>query len=566
MLLNLSVQNQSIESFHSYVSLAENSPDYIIRYDNEGRIIYLNKKMQQFFDLTYESIIGKKPYEIWPDGRYKPIEINIDQTLKDGKPRTIELFIPPVNEYHQISITPLLASDNMTIDSIFLFGRDVTEFKHSIAKTIETNKKLTHLAHNDPLTNLPNRLSLIELLNLRTSSGEYHPFALLYLDLDGFKEINDSFGHPFGDQLLFRVAHLLQELFPSDTFISRTGGDEFVILISCQKDKNIIHSTLTYLIDTLSNPLHIEEIDVYITASIGIAMYPNDAINTEELLQKADSAMYNAKNMGKNTYSFYDTQFTEKTLFRTTLTTHLKKALHNNQLELYFQPQVDVITENIIGTEALIRWPSSEEMISPALFIPIAEESGLILQIGEFVLSQGFQLASQWLKKGISFGRIAINVSARQLTHIDFLSTLDRIIQETGCNPSLIELEITESSILGNPEKMIALLNIIKAKGFNISIDDFGTGYSSLSYLKNLPIDKLKIDISFVRNITNEPKNQTIVKTIIALAKGLQMSVIAEGVETADELEFMRQNGVDSIQGYFYFKPMPQNQFTHLLS
>jgi EAL domain-containing protein (putative c-di-GMP-specific phosphodiesterase class I) len=204
-------------------------------------------------------------------------------------------------------------------------------------------------------------------------------------------------------------------------------------------------------------------------------------------------------------------------------------------------------------------------MISPALFIPIAEESGLILQIGEFVLRHGCRIASQWLKQGISFGRVAINVSARQLTHIDFLSTLDRIIQETGCSPSLIELEITESSILGNPEKMIALLNIIKAKGFHISIDDFGTGYSSLSYLKNLPIDKLKIDISFVRNITHEPKNQTIVKTIIALTKGLQMSVIAEGVETADELEFMRQNGVDSIQGYFYFKPMPQNKIESLM-
>ncbi|MBV5320547.1 MAG: EAL domain-containing protein, partial [Sulfuricurvum sp.] len=206
--------------------------------------------------------------------------------------------------------------------------------------------------------------------------------------------------------------------------------------------------------------------------------------------------------------------------------------------------------------EALLRWPTLEGMIPPSLFIPIAEESGLILEVGEFVLYQGCQSSARWSSMGILHGRIAINVSARQLTHIDFITTLDRIIQETQCNPEWIELEITESSILEYPEKIIALLGVIKSKGFKISIDDFGTGYSSLSYLKHLPIDKLKIDISFIRNITMEPKNQTIVKTIIDLAKGLGMTTIAEGVETLEELEFLRLNGIDSIQGYYYFRPM----------
>lgn len=315
------------------------------------------------------------------------------------------------------------------------------------------------------------------------------------------------------------------------------------------------------LTDILNHPIHIEETDVYITASIGIAMYPSDADNPEELLQKADAAMYNAKDMGKNTYSFYNLELTEKALQHTTLSTQLKKALQNNELQLYFQPQVDSHSGKIIGAEALLRWPNGESSIPPSVFIPIAEESGLIIEVGEFVLQQGFQAAVTWSKERLLHGRIAINVSARQLTHIDFLMTLDRVIQETQCDPSLIELEITESSILENPEKIIALLWVIKGKGFNISIDDFGTGYSSLSYLKNLPIDKLKIDISFVRNVTHEPKNQSIVKTIIALAKGLNMEVLAEGVETEEEMLFLQDNGIDSIQGYYYYKPMPKNEF-----
>lgn len=448
---------------------------------------------------------------------------------------------------------------------IYASAQDITERKNAENKILEAKEHLDYLAHHDPLTSLPNRLSLIEKLQIKTSGMEDHPFGLFFLDLDGFKAINDSYGHRFGDLLLVRITQLLQDIFPPDTFIVRTGGDEFVILLSCQKDKEFIYSTMKHLIEILNHPLHIEETDVYITASIGIAMYPSDADNSEELLQKADVAMYNAKNMGKNTYSFYESQFTEKVIQRTMLSTELKKALHNNELELYFQPQVDVHSGNIIGAEALLRWPTNEGMIPPSIFIPIAEESGLIIEIGYFVLMQGCKTAVKYSQERLLHGRIALNVSARQLSHIDFLTKLDHIIEETNCNPSLIELEITESSILENPEKIIALLSIIKTKGFNISIDDFGTGYSSLSYLRNLPIDKLKIDISFIRNITTEPKNQTIVKTIIALAKGLNMEVLAEGVETAAELEFLRVNGIDSIQGFYYHKPMPSSEIKQLL-
>jgi len=303
-----------------------------------------------------------------------------------------------------------------------------------------------------------------------------------------------------------------------------------------------------------------------VTASIGIAMYPDDAQSTEELLKCADAAMYNAKNLGKNTFSFYNSALTDQVLYRMMITTNLKKAISNHELVLYFQPQVDPKSGAIVGSEALLRWFSPQGNISPSDFIPIAEESGLILEIGEFVLKESFKIAKRWADKKILKGRIAVNVAASQFIHTNFIALLEQISKDTHCRPEWIELEITERSILSNPEKVSLILEELRAKGFHVSIDDFGTGYSSLSYLKNLPIDKLKIDISFIRNITNEPKNQTIVKTIIALARGLEMEVVAEGVESTEEMAFLCANGIDSIQGYYYFKPASTNAMEELFN
>lgn len=427
----------------------------------------------------------------------------------------------------------------------------------------EAKERFDHLAHIDVLTGLPNRLSLSEFLTSKSLKST--PFTLFFIDLDGFKEINDSYGHRFGDELLIRVTQILKEVFPSESYIVRTGGDEFAIILESVQENNAIESCMTQLHDFFNAPILINTIDVYITASIGIAIYPKDADNTEELLQKADAAMYRAKNMGRNTYSYYNSGLTQEVLERTTLASNLKKAIANHELVLHYQPQIDPNSGKMTGVEALLRWPTPEGMIPPSLFIPIAEERGLIVELGSFVLEEGFLMASKWSQEGKLNGRIAINVSAKQLIHPHFLAKLEELLQKTKCNPAWIEIEITESSILEYPEKMIALLGMIKEKGFKISIDDFGTGYSSLSYLKNLPVDKLKIDISFVRDITDHPKNQTIVKTIIALAKGLGMTTIAEGVETAEELRFMCENGIDAIQGYYYHKPMNSDSLIDLI-
>lgn len=539
-------------------SLINSSSDAIVIKGLDKKYFIVNEAAAQLSGLSIDEVIGKTADDIFPPQTANMIN-TLDNELLENKSFTDheEIMVMP-NGITRINwVTKgLLRTKNGELFGIYGIYRDISKAKENEQEILNAKEHFDYLAHHDPLTELPNRLSLIETLIVKTDKMDEHPFALLYIDLDGFKEINDSYGHRFGDKLLIHVALLLERIFPEDSFIVRTGGDEFVILLSCQKDQNLIHQTMQLMVDILNHPINIDDIDVYITASVGIAMYPNDAKTTEELLQHADAAMYNAKKMGKNTYSFYHTNLTEKALQRTTIGTNLKKALHNNGLTLHFQPQINPQDGSIIGAEALLRWFTPEGPIPPFTFIPIAEETGLILDIGKWVLEESFLTAKKWNESYGFQGRIAVNVSARQLIHPDFLMVTRELIEKTGCNPALIELEITESSILENPQRIIQLLKVLKEDGFHLSIDDFGTGYSSLSYLKNLPIDKLKIDISFVRNITMEPKNQTIVKTIIALANGLGMEVLAEGVETSDELQFLRQNHIDSIQGYYYHKPM----------
>lgn len=492
------------------------------------------------------------------------IEQAIYDVITFAKPYDLELeIITAIGTHKWVRTVGSPVIDEGKVIKIQGVMQDITRQKEDQIRVIMEKERYDHLAHHDELTGLPNYLSLNEFMEKKIS--ENTKLAFLFLDLDGFKEINDSYGHGFGDKVLIKVTMLLKKSFPADSFIVRSGGDEFIIVVLCKEGKNLIDTAMKRLSGMFNHPFSIEERDVYITASIGIAMSPEDAQTTEELLQCADAAMYNAKNLGKNTFSFYNRDLTEQTLYRMTIMTQLKKAVSNNELKLYFQPQVDPKSGLIIGFESLLRWFSPQGAISPSDFIPIAEESGLIIEIGEFVLMESFKTAKRWADANLLKGRIAVNVAAHQFIHTNFMAVLERILEHTHCKPEWIELEITERSILSSPEKVIFILEELRNKGFHVSIDDFGTGYSSLSYLKNLPIDKLKIDISFIRNIPHEPKNQTIVKAIIALAKGLDMEVLAEGVESFDEMEFLRMNDVDSIQGYYYYKPVSREVLEELL-
>lgn len=551
-------QQQLIQKDTLLKTIINSSPDAIFVKDLEGKYILFNEGASNIVGVLADRVIGNTDDHLFtPKDAVMIREMDrkiIANGIVSNHEETVTISSGETKVFW-VTKGPIQIEEE-TPFGIFGISRDITEAKKYEQSLLNAKERLDLLAHHDPLTNLPNRLSLIETLSLKTAEINQTPFSLLFLDLDEFQQINDSYGHRFGDNLLIEVAHLLQSIFPPNTYIARTGGDEFLVITPCHDNDPALRTKLIHLIDGLNHPFNIDNIDVYTSASIGIAQYPQDATSTENLLQCADAAMYKAKRMGKNTFYFYSVDLIENALQRTTMTGSLRKVLENGDLKLVYQPQVDVKTERIIGYEALLRWETPDGFIPPSTFIPICEESGLILDIGKFVLMEGCQTALKWKKSGIINGLIAINVSARQLTHPDFISTLDHIINETQCPPSCIELEITESSILENPEKMISLLRTIKEKGFKLSIDDFGTGYSSLSYLKHLPIDKLKIDISFIRNITQEPKNQTIVKTIIALAKGLGMEVLAEGVESTEELEFLRENGVDSVQGFYYYKPI----------
>jgi diguanylate cyclase (GGDEF)-like protein/PAS domain S-box-containing protein len=545
-------------------TIIDNSPDAIYVKNTQGKYMMFNNGASSIVGVPKEKVIGNTDSYIFTDEVASKIK-QVDKKILSMKiVQTHEEQIKTkfgVKKDFLVTKGPLFTNDG-EVFGLFGISRDITQQKEYEQFLIDSEKEQYVLAHEDRLTKLPNRLHLTEYLHKKYK--EKKAFSLILLGLDGFKVINDSYGHRFGDNLIISVVEVLKNTFDKASFIARIGGDEFAIVLDSD-DKEYIESLMAKLKQKFNTPFSIHETDVYITASLGIAVCKENQKSLDNLLQQADAAMYNAKKMGKNTYSFYDEKFIQEALNHTQIATNLKKALQDDELELYYQSQNDPFTGKVIGIEALLRWKSQEGMISPGVFIPIAEETGLIIEIGNIVLKQGCKAAALWHKKGILNGKVAINISPKQLSHPDFLDNLDKIIKQTSCSPEWIELEITESSLMESPSQVILLLHQIKKRGFSISLDDFGTGYSSLSYIKDLPFDKLKIDQAFIRNIKSDSKNQTIVKSTISLAKGLSVVVLAEGVETLDELDFLKAEKIDFIQGYYYTQPMPLDQMGKLL-
>lgn len=564
--INIEKEHQKEISKHDTLirTIINNSPDAIYAKDTHGKYILFNDSSSSIVGVPKEEVIGDTDTLIFPNevsSRIKEIDKKI-MTDKSTQTREVNITTNSGVAKNFLETKGPLFTEDGEIFGVFGISRDITEQKKHEKFLIDSKKEQYVLAHQDRLTKLPNRLHMAEHLEKKYTQKK--PFSLILFGLDGFKVINDSYGHKFGDSLIVCVVDLLKNIFDKDSFIARIGGDEFAVVLDSD-DKEHIKFLLENLKQKFNTPLVVNETDVYITASLGIAVCNFNNKSLDELLQQADSAMYNAKKMGKNTYCFYDEKFIQEALNHTQLATNIKKALQNNELELYYQSQNNPHTSKVVGVEALLRWKSKDGMIPPDVFIPIAEETGLIIEIGDFVLKQGCKAAKSWHKKGILNGKVAINISPKQLSHPTFLKNIDNTIKETKCNPEWIELEITENSLMENPSQTILLLHKIKSKGFSISMDDFGTGYSSLSYIKDLPIDKIKIDQSFIRNIKNNPKNQTIVKTTISLAKGLSVVVLAEGVETLEELDFLKTEKVDFIQGYYYTQPMPSAEMEGLL-
>lgn len=436
-------------------------------------------------------------------------------------------------------------------------GRDITERK-------KADQIIHHMAYYDTLTGLPNRNMFKEHLNNRLLNSEDEKLAVLFLDLDRFKVINDTKGHSTGDHVLQLVAKRLSAAVLDEGLVSRQGGDEFLLLLNdATNDK--IECISQRIINDFSQPLYIEDDEFFVTTSIGISIYPIDGDDQETLIKNADTAMYLAKDRGKNNYQYYNPNLNNLSTRKMKLEVELRKALENDQLTIYYQPQVELSTKKIIAVEALLRWNSPKYgSISPTEFIPIAEETGLIVPIGRWVLQKVSEQHKQWKSAGITSLRVAVNVSVRQMQENCFANDVKQVIKEHDLNPLDLELEITES-IMQNIENSTIVLNELKELGVTLSIDDFGKGYSSLSYLKHLPIDTIKIDKSFVDDICDTSNNGSIAKAIIDMGHNLGFTIVAEGIEQEEQAEFLKGNSCEYGQGYFFSKPMPAEKVFLLL-
>lgn len=437
-----------------------------------------------------------------------------------------------------------------------------------ISKLKKSQEQLEYIAHHDDLTKLPNRFLFNARLEhaIKRAKRNKQLIAVMFLDLDRFKQVNDSLGHSAGDRLLIDVANRLTGLLREGDTVARLGGDEFTLLIEAL-DSPMHAARLAQKINTvLEEPFQFAGQDYFISGSIGISFYPKDGEDVDTLLMAADAAMYQAKKLGKNGYQFYTQQLTCTAFEQLRLESQLRKALDGNEFSLYFQPQISIESEKIIGVEALLRWNHpSKGVVPPGNFISLAEENGLIVPIGKWVVFEACRQATQWLAEGYDFGKVSVNISELQLQRSDIVDTIKTALNASGLPAERLELELTESVFMSDPDRSIEILNSLRELGVHLSVDDFGTGFSSLSYLKRLPIQKLKIDQSFIRDLPNDGNDAAIARAVITLAHSMRISVIAEGVETAEQLDFLRLEACDEAQGFFYSRPVPSEQLTVFL-
>jgi len=431
--------------------------------------------------------------------------------------------------------------------------------------TRRKQEELYYLAHYDALTHIPNRMLFTDRLGqaCREALRSGREVALLFVDVDRFKQVNDSMGHAFGDELLRAIAQRMQACARESDTVARLGGDEFAILMDGVRGREDSEVLALRLVEAMREPVRIVDREVRVSLSIGIALYPRDDCDAETLMSKADAAMYEVKTSGRNGYRHFEAGFSTYNSERSSLESELKQALANGEFTLYYQPQIDLASGAAVGAEALIRWNHPRRgLLGPGSFIEIAEESGLIVPIGDWVLVEACRQHREWLRQGLPSLRLGINISALQFHQPDFVKRVKRLLSEPGVDPAFLEFELTESMVMRKASAVLDMLHELKEAGVRLALDDFGTGYSSLGYLSRFPIDRLKIDQSFVRGVDQLPVNASIMRAITALAKSLSLHVIAEGVETGMELAVVRECGCDESQGYLHSHPLSSERFT----
>lgn len=542
--------------------------DAVLTTDRDGKVTYLNLVAETMTGWTWKEAMGRPLPDVFRiiDGTTRQIASNPAQrAIKED--RTVGLASDCVlirRDGFEFAIedsaAPIHNRDGKDAGAVIVF--------HDVTKSRAMALKMAHLAQHDFLTDLPNRLLLTERLTQAISLAKRHhkQVALLFLDLDHFKHINDSLGHTVGDQLLQSVADRLISCVRISDTVCRQGGDEFVILLAEIVRPQDTVLVAEKLLAAFALPHVIEGQDLHITLSIGISVYPDDGDNVETIMQNADTAMYHAKENGRNTYQFFTSEMNTDAVRRQKIESNLRRALKRGEFILHYQPQVDFASGKMIGAEALIRWLDPNlGLLFPGQFVPVAEECGLIVRIGRWVLTEACRQTQSWLKHGLPAVPVSVNVSAMEFRSKGFLDGVLQTLKETGLPASFLELELTESILMHDAEFTTITLDTLKGIGVKLAIDDFGTGYSSLSYLKRFPIDTLKIDQSFVRDITTDTNDATIVSAVIGMGINLKQRVIAEGVETQEQLAFLQTRQCEGGQGFLFSHPLPADKFANLL-
>jgi len=536
--------------------------------DSSGNVTFLNLVAEKMTGWSHREATGRPVADVVEilDATSRKVNSSSTQLAVD---KDLTVHVPSNNILVrqdgleipiEDSVAPIHNREGQATGAVIVF-RDV-----SAARAMAL--RLAHSAEHDVLTGLPNRALLNDRINQAIILASRHTkkVGVLFLDLDGFKHINDSLGHLTGDKLLQSITKRLCDCVRASDTVSRQGGDEFVVLLSEMEHSEDGAVTARRLLQAVAAAHFINEQDLHVTTSIGISVYPDDGLDAETLIKNADTAMYQAKENGRQSYQFFKSSMNERAVERQSIEEGLRRALERKEFTLHYQPKVSLKTGEITGAEALLRWkPARQELVSPAKFIPVAEDCGLILPIGKWVLREACAQARAWSDARLPSITIAVNISAMEFRHEHFLEGVFEILKETGLDPKLLELELTESVLMKRVEATGSILATLRAKGIRVAVDDFGTGYSSLSYLRKFPIDALKIDQSFVRQITTYGGETSIVTAIIGMGRSLGLRVIAEGIETPEELAFLQAQQCEEGQGYYFSRPLPPGQFVKLL-
>ena len=556
-----------IEQERSAVTLNSIS-DAVLNIDINGKVTYLNAVAEYMTGWTGREALGRPITEVLQliDAATRtPVQSPLEQVLKQD--RVVGLSANCLllrRDGHECAIedvaVPVRDRRGNVSGAVMVF--------HDISQAQAMTKKMSHLAQHDFLTDLPNRILLVDRLNHGIAIAQRHngKIAVLFLDLDGFKHVNDTFGHMIGDQLLQSVARRLTACVRNSDTVSRQGGDEFVIMLTDDVHEQDIILIAEKILGALAAPYNVEHLELQVSASIGIALYPADGQDSEVLIKHADTAMYHAKSSGRNCFQFFKDEMNVRALERQSLEGNLRQALERQEFVLHYQPKVNLETGAITGVEALLRWQHPERGLMPASqFVPIAEECGLIVPIGNWVMREACRQSQAWIDAGLNPHAIAVNVSAREFREKGFLDNVSSILTDTRLDPRHLEIELTENEMMRHGKSSAIAHAALKKMGVRLTVDDFGTGYSSLSALRSFPIDTMKIDQSFVQGVTTDEEDAAIVSAMIGMGSSLKHKVVAEGIETQAQLAFLRERRCEQGQGDYFSRPLRADECAELL-